>query len=99
MIIKINKSSEEIKGSAVDWEMITGKIRTSSTSKIKNTIAIRKKRSERGRRGIDLGVNPHSKGLLFSRSSWNLVDSLTPTATKITPNRDTIVIIVIRLII
>ena len=45
-----------------------GKIRTNSTSKIKKTTAIKKKRSEKGKRGDALGVKPHSKGLNFSRS-------------------------------
>ena len=44
-------------------------MRTSSTSKTKNTNAIRKNRIEKGRRALYLGVNPHSKGLIFSNSN------------------------------
>lgn len=39
-----------------------------STSKIKKITAIKKKRSEKGRRADPLGSNPHSKGEFFSRS-------------------------------
>lgn len=39
-----------------------------STSKIRKIIAIKKNWMENGRRAEDLGSNPHSKGLLFSRS-------------------------------
>lgn len=39
-----------------------------SISKIKNTIAIRKKRIENGIREVFLGSKPHSKGDTFSRS-------------------------------
>lgn len=39
-----------------------------STSKIKKMTAIRKNRSENGRRADPLGSNPHSKGEFFSRS-------------------------------
>lgn len=39
-----------------------------STSKIKNTIAIKKNRNEKGSRADPLGSNPHSNGEFFSRS-------------------------------
>lgn len=39
-----------------------------STSKIKNTIVIKKKRREKGIRALLKGSKPHSKGLNFSRS-------------------------------
>ena len=39
-----------------------------SISKIKNTIAIRKNRIEKGIREVFLGSKPHSKGETFSRS-------------------------------
>jgi len=45
---------------------VKGKIKTSSTSKIKNTRHNRKNRTEKGRRALSLGVKPHSKGLNFS---------------------------------
>ena len=51
-----------------------GKIRTSSTSKIRNTRASKKKRIEKGIRAFILGVNPHSKGLIFSRSARIFID-------------------------
>lgn len=38
----------------------------SSTSKIKNKRATRKNCVENGARNINLGLNPHSKGLFFS---------------------------------
>lgn len=47
---------------------IKGKISTSSTSKTRKITAIRKNRIENGIRGNLLGLNPHSKGLSFSRS-------------------------------
>ena len=49
-------------------EIISGRIKVSSTSKIKKIIATKKKWRENGRRAEVLGSNPHSKGLLFSRS-------------------------------
>lgn len=64
-----------------------GKINTSSTSKIKKTTATRKNRSENGRRGIDWGVNPHSNGLLFSRSEALLLPSLIPNTISKPLNR------------
>ena len=45
-----------------------GKINNNSTSKIKKTIATKKNRNEKGNRATCSGVNPHSKGLFFSRS-------------------------------
>ena len=45
-----------------------GKSKTSSTSKIRNTIAIKKKWVEKGLRDLVWGINPHSKGLSFSDS-------------------------------
>jgi len=39
-----------------------------STSKIKNIIAIKKNRIEKGIRADLLGSNPHSNGVNFSRS-------------------------------
>ena len=57
-----------IPGCAVRVEITTGKIKTNSTSKIRKTIEIRKKRRESGRRGVAFKVNPHSNGLDFSRS-------------------------------
>lgn len=47
---------------------IIGKIKAISTSKIKNTIAIKKNRREKGSREDLFGSNPHSNGEDFSRS-------------------------------
>lgn len=47
---------------------IIGIKREISTSKIKKIIAIKKNCSEKGKRAEVFGSNPHSKGLLFSRS-------------------------------
>lgn len=49
-------------------EIIKGRSRVISTSKIKKIIAIRKKCNEKGSRADDFGSNPHSNGDLFSRS-------------------------------
>lgn len=47
--------------------MIEGSKRTTSTSKIRNTMVIKKKRKENGTRKSEFLSNPHSKGDLFSR--------------------------------
>ena len=59
-----------------------GKIKTSSTSKTKKRTQIKKNRSEKGMRGSLLGVNPHSKGLDFSRSRGVFILSEEPNPTK-----------------
>lgn len=43
-----------------------GNMRTNSTSKIIKIIEIRKKRKVKGKRALNLGLNPHSNGLIFS---------------------------------
>lgn len=48
--------------------LIIGKIKAISTSKIKKIIVIKKKCKEKGIRADDLGSNPHSNGEHFSRS-------------------------------
>lgn len=53
-----------------------GKIRAISTSKIKKIIVIKKNRKEKGRREDDLGSNPHSKGVDFSRSIIVFLDRM-----------------------
>lgn len=53
---------------------IRGKIRANSTSKIKKITAIKKKFKEKGSREEVLGSNPHSNGLLFSRSEKVFLD-------------------------
>ena len=39
---------------------------------------IKKNRKVKGRRALNLGVNPHSKGLIFSRSKTNFLLSKEP---------------------
>ena len=55
---------------------------TNSTSKTKKIRAIRKNRRVKGKRALNLGVNPHSKGLIFSRSKGNFF--LNPTPARVT---------------
>lgn len=45
---------------------IKGNMRTNSTSNTKKINEIRKKRIEKGKRALNLGVNPHSNGDPFS---------------------------------
>lgn len=52
---------------------IKGKINTISTSNTRKIKAIKKNRKDRGMRGRDRGVNPHSKGLLFIRSRLDFI--------------------------
>lgn len=59
-----------------------GKIKISSTSNTKKITAIKKNRTEKGSRDINLGENPHSKGLYFSRSFKNFMPNPIPTPTK-----------------
>lgn len=54
--------------------MIIGRINAISTSKIKKIMAIKKNRSEKGRREDLFGSNPHSNGDLFSRSTIDFFD-------------------------
>jgi hypothetical protein len=49
--------------------IVIGRSNAISTSKIKKITAMRKNRSENGRRADLSGSNPHSNGDLFSRSS------------------------------
>jgi hypothetical protein len=60
-----------------------GKRRMSSTSNTKKIIATKKNRMENGKRAECLGLNPHSKGLDFSRSERALNPKLMPSITKI----------------
>lgn len=46
---------------------IEGRSRTTSTSKMRNTIVIKKNRREKGTRKLEFLSKPHSKGDLFSR--------------------------------
>ena len=59
-----------------------GKRRTSSTSNTKKIKAIKKNRNVNGNRALNLGENPHSKGLIFSRSKGNFL--LNPIPAKVT---------------
>lgn len=47
-----------------------------SMSKIKKRTARRKNRKEKGRRALDDGENPHSNGLVSSRSFQVFVDDI-----------------------
>ena len=47
-----------------------GMIRIISISKIKNISVIKKNWIEKGRRGLDIGLNPHSNGVIFFRFFW-----------------------------
>merc|ERR1712189_134778 len=44
-----------------------GNINTNSTSNTKKIIKIRKNRKVKGNRALNFGLNPHSKGLIFSK--------------------------------
>lgn len=68
MIVKIDRQREEYIIEVFFIIIINGRSRVSSTSKIINTIAIKKKCRENGRRAKFLGSKPHSNGLDFSRS-------------------------------
>lgn len=56
-------------------------------SKIKKITATRKNRRERGVRGRRTGVNPHSKGLIFSRSVFTRLAIDLPKAVSKTLNK------------
>lgn len=66
----------------LDNLIINGNIKTNSTSKTKKTKEIKKNRMEKGSRALYLGVNPHSKGLIFSRSNTNFLFKDTPKINK-----------------
>ena len=55
-----------------------GKSKTSSTSKTKKIKLKRKNRIENGSRALNLGINPHSKGLSFSWSGNDFFENLPP---------------------
>jgi len=46
--------------------IIKGNKIINSTSKTRNTKEIKKNRMENGRRALNIGVNPHSNGDIFS---------------------------------
>ena len=66
---------------------IAGNSKTSSTSKIRKITATKKNRRDKGVRDNLFGVNPHSKGLSFSRSSKVFLESSIPNIKRITLNR------------
>ena len=74
LMIKIIKRAENV--SFVDnvrLYFISGKIgiiRIISISKIKNIRVIIKNWIENGRRGLVIGLNPHSNGVIFFRFLW-----------------------------
>jgi len=68
-IIKKNTIIIEITETFRENKLATaGRMRVSSTSKIRKITAIRKNCTEKGNRADLIGSNPHSKGEGFSRS-------------------------------
>jgi len=67
--------------------MTNGNIKTSSTSKTRKINAIKKNRIENGNRALNLGENPHSNGLIFSKSNniffLNRIPAINTTLIKI----------------
>jgi hypothetical protein len=59
-----------------------GNIKTSSTSKTKKIILIKKNRSVNGKRALNLGLNPHSKGLIFSPEKITFFEKNLPRNNK-----------------
>jgi len=53
-------------------------MRTSSTSKTKKIRQIIKNRIEKGSRALNFGINPHSKGLTFSREKCFFLPKIIP---------------------
>jgi len=70
-----------------------GKIKINSTSKIRKMIAIKKNRIEKGKRDMVLGENPHSKGLNFSRSEYDLNPNPLPMENNKKDNTKTEIIV------
>lgn len=64
----------------LDIDMLdkNGKSKINSTSNTRKIIAIRKNRNVKGSRALNLGENPHSKGLSFSRSNDNFLLKAAP---------------------
>jgi len=63
------------------WKLAkNGNIRISSTSKTKKIIAIKKNRKVNGIRALNLGENPHSNGLIFSRLKSNFLLNIDPAS-------------------
>ena len=89
-----NKYKVALFNTTSDWSspIKNGNNNTNSTSKIKNTNVRRKNRIENGNRALCLGVNPHSKGLIFSwattcfiaRLPHNTIRTLASTTTLLT---------------
>ena len=50
---------------------------------------IKKNRRVKGKRALNLGVNPHSKGLIFSRSSGSFFLNITPANITNITNKNT----------
>merc|ERR550519_3255664 len=57
-----------------------GNIKTSSKSK--KIILIKKNRSVNGKRALNLGLNPHSKGLIFSPEKITFFEKNLPRTSK-----------------
>jgi len=50
---------------------------------------LKKKRSVKGNRALNFGENPHSKGLIFSRSSGSFFLNITPANITNITNKNT----------
>ena len=55
-----------------------GNIKTNSTSKIIKIIEIKKNRRVNGSRALNFGLNPHSKGLIFSEEKTYFLLKILP---------------------
>jgi len=64
-----------------------GKSSTTSTSKTRKIIEIKKNRRVNGRRALYFGENPHSKGLFLSKEKKVFIPRLIPTTSKSSTNK------------
>lgn len=79
--------------------MIIGKIITISTSKMRNSTAIRKNCKENGNRAVDFGSNPHSNGDIFSRLIILFLEIIVHSVINTTVSVPAIIILIITFII
>lgn len=78
---------------------ISGKINAISTSKIIKIIAIKKNRIEKGIRDELKKLNPHSKGVHFSRKFFLFLETVKFTEIKIKESINIVKIIIVTKII
>lgn len=100
--IRITKITPPLARVIIKLDIITegriGKIKISSTSKIRKIMATKKNRIEKGSRDIVLGENPHSNGLYFSRSEKDFKPKIFPNKkSKRAKNKIIIIIGIINL--